>query len=196
MGQCCAMPSKISQWEVRRIGKEGEGRPPKVELSRSYEFSRVPTSDSTAMLGIVCTIENAGFFASTSSEPSRLSINRRLRIFFRPLRLSHKTPFTVELFTTDRLEGGKFDVRASPIENDTVLFAEIGRNREDAATLLDAIASGKDMTFSLAYNSEPLVQFHLQNDAEFRRLCEETYNQFADFEIRKARLRGHQHRSS
>jgi hypothetical protein len=55
-----------------------------------------------------------------------------------------------------------------------VLFAEIGRSREDAATLIDAIMSGKDMAFKLAYEAGPHLQFDLQNDLEFRRLVEET----------------------
>ena len=149
------------------------------------------------MIGIACTIENVGFIAGTNTEPGHLSVSRRVHIFFRPLRLSHETPFTVEVRTTDRLEGGKFDVRASPIgSRGTAIFHEIGRNREDAAILFDAIASGKDMTFSLIYNSEPLVQLHLQNDTEFRRLCEEAYNQFAEFKVEMARSRGHRHRLS
>ena len=191
------MSSKISQWQVRRVGKGGEGRPPNVELSRSYQLSDVSSPDSTIVIGFICTIENVGFIASTNTEPSHLSVKRRVRIFFRPLRLSHETPFTVELFTNDRLEGGKFDVRAFPIgKRDAVVFDEIGRHHEDTATLLDAIASGKDMTFALAYNSELLGQYHLQNDSEFRRLCEETYSQFAKFEVEGARLREHQLRAS
>jgi hypothetical protein len=99
------MPPVSSQWQVRRESSAIDGRPPKVELSRSYEFSGAPRSDSTTMLGLVCTIVSEGLVTSSGSEPSRVSINRRLRIFFRPLRLSRETPFTLELFTSDRSEG-------------------------------------------------------------------------------------------
>jgi len=185
------MPPVSSQWQVRRERSAIDGRPPKVELSRSYEFSGAPRSDSTTMLGLVCTIVSKGLVTGSGSEPSRLNINRRLRIFFRPLRISRKCPFTLELFTTDRSEGGKFNVRATPIGHDnTVLFAEIGRSGEDAATLVNAIMSGKDMTFKLAYEAGPLLQFDLQNDLEFSRLCEETYKQLIELEFayQKARL--------
>jgi hypothetical protein len=180
-----------SQWQVRRETGAIDGRPPKVELSRSYEFSGAPRSDSITMLGLVCTIASEGLVTSSGSEPSRLNINRRLRIFFRPLRLSRKTPFTIELFTTDQSEGGKFNVRATPIGRDnTVLFADIGRSREDTATLIDAIMSGKDMTFKLTYEARTLLQFDLQNDLEFRRIFEETCKQFIEIEFayQKARF--------
>ncbi len=184
------MPSVVSQWQIRRENGGIGGPPPRDELSRSYEFSGVPTADSTAMLGIVCTLESTGLVAGSNSEPSRLGVNRRLSFYLRPLRLSHETPFVVELFTADHSLGGKFDVRASPVGNsDTALIAKIGRSREDAATLFNAIVSGKDMTFALAYKSEALMQFQLQNDLEFKRLCEETYKRFAEleFEYQKAR---------
>ena len=185
------MPSLAGQWQVRRENGGADGPPPRDELSRSYEFSGVPTSDATAMLGIVCTLESGGLIAGSGSEPSRLSVNRRLSLYLRPLRLSHETPFVIEVWTADRSAGGKFDVRASPVgDSDTALFAKIGRNREDVATLLGAIMSGKDMTFALAYESEPLMQFKLQNDSEFKRLCEETYKRFVglETEYQKARL--------
>ena len=185
------MPSVVSQWQVRRENGGIDGPSPRDELSRSYEFSGVPTPDSTAMLGIVCALESTGLVAGSNSEPSRLGVNRRLSFYLRPLRLSHETPFIVELFTADHSQGGKFDVRASPVgSSDTALFAKIGRSREDAATLFNAIMSGKDMTFALAYQSEALMQFQLPNDLEFKRLCEETYKRFAEleFEYQKARL--------
>jgi hypothetical protein len=136
------------------------------------------------MLGIVCTLQSAGLIPGVGSEPSRLSINRRLRFYLRPLRLSQEMDFSVELITEDRSEGGKVDARACPVgDSDTALFAEIGRSREDVAALLSAIMSGKNMTFTLASKSALLMQLHLQNDFEFKRLCEETYKWLAELEF-------------
>ena len=178
------MPPEPSQWQVKEEISGNDGRPPKVELSRSYEFSRVVRSDSTQMLGLVCTIVSQGLVMDSGCQPTRLNINRRLDIFFRPLRLLRKTPFTLELFTMDQSMGGQFDVSATPIGHDeTVLFAAIGRSEEYATTVVNAITSGKDMTFKLAYEARPLLQFHLQNDLEFSRLCEETYKHFLELEL-------------
>jgi hypothetical protein len=190
-GQYRAMPPVVSQWQVKRESSAIDGRPPKVELSRSYTFSEAPTPDSSATLELVCTIVSAGLVTGSSSVPGRLNIDRQLRIFFRPLRLKRRISATFELFTTDRSEGGKLTVYASPIgHGDTVLLAANGRSRLDTAALLSAIMSGKDMTFMLAHEARPLIQFHLNNDLEFRRLCEETYKQFIELEFayRKARL--------
>ena len=143
------------------------------------------------MLGIVCSIESAGLTTGSDKEPSRLSINRWLRFYLRPLRLAHETAFTIELRTMDRSEGGKFETRASPVENsDTALFAKIGQTPKDAGALFDVMLSGKDLTFALAYKTEQLMEFYLQNDDEFKQLSEETYKHFIGLETkyREARL--------
>lgn len=178
------MSPEYSQWQVKEESSGNNGRPPKVELSRSYEFSRATRSDSNPMLGLVCTIVSQGLVMDSGSQPIRLNIKRRLDIFFRPLRLSRKAPFTLELFTMDQSKGGDFNVSATPIGHDnTVLFAAIERSEEYAATLVNAITSGKDMTFTLVHEARSLLQFHLQNDFEFSRLCEQTYKNFLELEV-------------
>jgi hypothetical protein len=178
------MPPVSNQWLVRRESSAIEGRPPKVELSRIYKFPGTQSTDSTMMLGLVCTFVSEGLAIGSSSEPSRLNINRRLRVIFRPLRLSRKTLATLELFAMDRSEGGKFHVFATPVgRDDATLFAEIAVSREDAATIVNTIMSGKTMTFKLACEAVPPLQFYLQNDLEFKRLCDETYRQFVELEF-------------
>ena len=144
------------------------------------------------MFGLVCTFVSEGLAIGSGSEPSRLNINRRLRIVSRPLRLSGKTPATLELFAVDRSEGGKFNVFVTPVGHDNAaLFAEIEVGRESAATMVNTIMSGKAMTFKLACEAAPALHFYLQNDFEFKRLCDETYKQFVELEFayQKARLK-------
>ena len=142
------------------------------------------------MLGIVCTLECAGLIAGSGREPSCLNVNRHINFYLRPLRLSHETPFILKLITVDQTVGGRFDVRARPVgDSDTALLAKFDGGRKDLAVLLNAIMSGKDMAFMLANETKPLMQFHLQNDLDFKRLCEETYKRFAEFETKYQKVR-------
>ena len=184
------MPAVMSKWQVRRENGGPHGTGPQDEFGRGYEFLGMPPLGSTTMFGIVCTLESGGLTTGNDSKPNRLSINRRLRFYLRPLRLTRETAFVVELRTADWSLGRKFDTLAVPAGNsEMALFDKIGRSKEDVAALFNAILSGQDMTFTLFCGSDRMMQLHLQNDLKLKQLCEETYKRFIDLEMKHHKAR-------
>jgi hypothetical protein len=172
---------EVASWRVKRGPTNIDGPPPTDELSREYRFSGPRASDPPAIFKIVCTLQSAG---------DSVSINRRLRFYLTPFRLTHEAPFVLRLQSTDNAEGGAFDVLASPVavETDTAIFSKFG-GRNDVATCLKAMMSGRDLLFTLADATENLVKLPLPNDQEFRRLYEETCQRLAEVDAASEILR-------
>jgi hypothetical protein len=100
--------------------------------------------------------------------------------------------FVMRLYTTDRSQGGTFDVLAAPVEGDadTALIAKYS-GKDDVTKCLNAMMSGKEMTFMLADQKETLVDFLLPSDQAFKGLYDETCTRLAEFEIASELLRSH-----
>lgn len=177
-----ALSVNSGQWQVTRGKSDVDGPRPSEELSRTYNYAGLPPPDRTASIRIVCTLESEGLIGGLEAEKGELQVFRRLRFFFEPFRLPHDAQFVMGLFTTDRSEGGEFDVLASPMDRDTSLFAKFG-GRYDVRTCLDTILSGKDMIFTLADQTGRLVSLPLPNDSEFQRLCEEARKRLVQTEV-------------
>jgi hypothetical protein len=81
----------------------------------------------------------------------------------------------MRLSTRDGAQGGEFDVVASPAEGggDTAIIAKYG-GRNDVATCVATLRSGRDMVFMLRDEQESLINFLLPNDGAFLKLYDET----------------------
>jgi len=169
-----------SQWEVKRGDTSIDGPRPKDEFRRAYEFAGLPPPDTTATVRIECTIESGGLLSQPDGS-SGLSLNRSVRLYLRPFRLPRESEFVLRLTATDGSEGGEFDVLANPVDDETAIFAKFG-GRNDTATLLRVLMTGKDLMFEVLQDSDSLVKLPLQNDGSFRRLWDESANRFVEIE--------------
>jgi hypothetical protein len=184
---------ECSEWEITRGASDIDGPRPSEELSRSYDLSGLAPPNTTATLRIVCKLESEGLEGGLEAEVGGLRLYRQLRFYLRPFRLPHDASFVMGLSTVDRSKGGEFDVRASPVDHDTSVFAGFG-GRNDVRTCLDVIMSGHDMTFTIADETESLVNFRLPNDGEFKRLVDEICDRLARTEVAYEVLRSQSHR--
>jgi len=170
-----------SQWQVKRGETDIDGPRPKDEFSRTYEFSGLRPPDTTATVRIECTIESAGL-ARPQDGRIALNINRSVRVYLRPFRLPHEQEFVLRVQTADGSEGGEFDVIATPVDGETVVFKKFG-GRNDTATVMRTLMAGKDLKFELLQDDDSLVNLPaLQNDDTFKRLWDESAKRFQEIE--------------
>jgi hypothetical protein len=161
MGNAMSPLVDFSKWRVR---------PAIGELSRSYNFSGLQASGTTATLTLDCRLKRS--FGDHF-------IHSFLTLHLRPFRLLHETSLVMGLVTADQSEGGVVKVHACPIEGkrDTTLLAV--ESSQDVRKCLSAISSGKEMYFTLGSQTRPYVKLMLPNDGEFHRLYNDTYKRMA-----------------
>jgi hypothetical protein len=117
---------EASEWQVTRGNSGIDGPRPNEELSRTYLFSGGAPPDTTASLIIVCKLESEGLEGGLETDKGSLRLYRQLSFYLRPFRLPHDAPFIVGLSTVDQSRGGEFDVLASPVDQETSVFARFG----------------------------------------------------------------------
>ena len=173
----------VSPWQVQRGDSGIDGSQQSEEISQIYHISGMRGPNSTATLRVVCTI-------GCTLRDDQVNIHRRLRFYLWPFFLPREASFVMQLFTTDRSQGGTFDVLVAPVEGDadTALIAKYG-GEDDVTNCLNALMSGKEMTFMLADQKETLVDFLLPSDPAFKRLYDETCVRLAEFETAPELLR-------
>jgi hypothetical protein len=146
---------------------EGFDGPAKQDIRRTYTFSSMNAPESAATLAIVCALE-----ATATPDGESVSLDRKLRFHLRPFRLPHEADFVMRLATRDEAQGGEFDVIAAPAGDNGAVIAKYG-GRNDVATCVATLRSGRDMVFMLRDDRESLVNFLLPNDGAFQRLYDE-----------------------
>jgi hypothetical protein len=127
-------------------------------------------------------LESEGLEGGLEGEKGGLRLYRQLRFYLHPFRLPHDVEFVLGLSAVDKSRGGEFDVLASPVDQDTSVFAKFG-GRNDVRTCLDVIMSATDMIFTIADKTESLMKFRLPNDGEFKRLVDEICDRLARTEV-------------
>jgi len=157
----------FTDWEAKDRG-EGFDGPAKQEISRTYTFSHPKAPSAT--LAVVCALE-----VEIMPDGETASMNRKLWFDLRPFRLPHEADFIMRLVTRDESQGGEFDIVAAPREpgSEWSTIAKYG-GRNDVATCVNTLRSGRDMLFRLRDERELLVDFLLPNDGSFQRLYDET----------------------
>ncbi|RQH08695.1 hypothetical protein [Bradyrhizobium sp. RP6] len=157
----------FTDWEAKDKN-EGFDGPAKQEITRTYSFSHPKAPSAT--LSIECALE-----VEIMPDGETASIDRKLRFHLRPFRLPHGADFVMRLVTRDESQGGEFDIVAEPREpgSEWSTIAKYG-GRNDVATCVNTLRSGRDMLFRLRDERELLVDFLLPNDGSFQRLYEET----------------------
>jgi hypothetical protein len=173
---------KCGEWQISRGNSDINGPRPSEELSRTYELSGLAPPNTTATLRIVCKLESEGLEGGLEGEKGGLRLYRQLRFYLHPFRLPHDVEFVLGLSAVDKSRGGEFDVLASPVDQDTSVFAKFG-GRNDVRTCLDVIMSATDMIFTIADKTESLMKFRLPNDGEFKRLVDEICDRLARTEV-------------
>jgi hypothetical protein len=149
---------------------EGFDGPAKQDIRRTYTFFGMNSLESAATLTIVCALES-----TATPDGQSASLDRKLRFYLSPFRLPHEAEFVMRLATRDEAQGGEFDVVASPAEpgGDIAIIAKYG-GRNDVASCVATLRSGRDMVFMLRDQREALVNFLLPNDGAFQQLYDET----------------------
>ncbi len=175
-----------SKWQVERKDSGIDGSQRSEEISQIYHISGMRGPNTTASLRVVCTIG----CTVESGRDNQVNIHRRLRFYLWPFFLPREASFAMKLYTTDRSQGGTFNVLVAPVEGDpdTALIAKYG-GKDDVTNCLNAIMSGKDMTFMLADQKETLIDFLLPSDQAFKGLYDETCTRLAEFETASELLR-------
>ncbi len=176
----------VSEWQVQRKDTGIDGSQRSEEISQIYHISGMRGQNKTATLRVVCTVG----CTLESRRDDQVNIHRRLRFYLWPFFLPREASFVMRLHTTDRSRGGTFDVLAAPVEGDadTALIAKYC-GKDDVTKCLDAMMSGKEMTFMLADQKETLVDFLLPSDQAFKGLYDETCTRLAEFETGSELLR-------
>jgi hypothetical protein len=144
--------------EDKNAGFDGSA---KQEICRTYIFTGMNAPKAT--LSIVCALE-----VTAMPDGESVSLERKLSFHLQPFRLPHEADFVMRLATRDEAQGGEFDVVAAPIgsNDDTAVIAKYG-GRNDVATCVATLQSGRDVVFMLRDERETLVNFLLPNDATF-----------------------------
>jgi len=166
-----------SEWQVQR--KEGiEGSSQSEEISQTYHYSGLNGPSAKAVLRLVCTVA-----CTPDAQKQQVIVHRRLRFYLRPFSLPHEAPFTLRLYTTDQSLGGTFSVVAAPDygENETAVIARYA-GKDDVTKCLEALMSGKHMTFTLADKTETLVELPLPSDQVFKEIYEDACKRLAELE--------------
>lgn len=147
---------------------EGFEGPARQVVSRTYTFSGMRAAQGSASLKIECLLE-----AAATPDGEGVNMERQLRFHLHPFRLPHDADFILRFITRDGAQGGEFDVVAGPEGEGGALIARY-RGRNDVATCVAALRTGRDLIFQLRDEREGLVDFLLPSDGEFERVYDET----------------------
>jgi hypothetical protein len=171
-----------TDWKAEDKSDDFDG-PAKQDICRTYTFSGIKAPESAAKLTIVCALE-----ATATPDSESVSLDRKLRFHLRPFRLPHEADFVMRLATRDEAQGGEFDVVAAPAGDDGAMIAKYG-GRNDVATCVATLRTGRDMVFMLRDEQESLVNFLLPNDGAFQRLYDETLERLQQRAVMNQMLR-------
>jgi hypothetical protein len=169
---------RVTEWQVHHSDTGRDGSPRSAEISRIFHISGMDGSISTVNLRIVCYLERSPF-----NPAGHIQIHRRLEFILWPFELPQETSFVMLLYSMDRSQGGTFDVVAAPLEADPgiAVIAKYG-GKDDVENCLDAILSGKDMSFMLSNRTQTPIKCFLPNDNDFKERHDYICSRFAEIE--------------
>jgi hypothetical protein len=161
------LPVDCGEWHVERN-----------TLIRTYKFSNLPSPEMTTSLRIECRLSKSpsGFIGTEFTfclQPYLYLMPNQ-----RPFENHFVTaPFSLTMWATGGagteasplVEGGQFEVRGYSVEDEPeTAFLYFGGPRENVMLCLRAIASGREMTFTLSDQAEGAkLRLRLPNDRDF-----------------------------